>query len=100
MKIKRKLILQMTIEKFADKHNLTLEVEERRNPSWGVPPIYVNFIDAEVKDGPILRGVIGNGSTEQEAIADYASRISCQRLVIGAYHQDRREIDVPRLIIQ
>ncbi len=96
MKIERKLVEKSTIEAFAEKHDLVMEVRERScadlNRFWAA------FKRAEVKDGIILAGVYGNGDIEEEAIRDYARKISLQLLVVDAFGKERREIRVPRLL--
>ena len=104
MKITRKLIPEMTLEEFADKHGLELEVCERRRdrlPHAG--RFYAMFARAEVMDPPgFLSGVSGDGDTEEEAIRDYAERISEKRLAIygPAPAYERTNIDVPRLTVE
>lgn len=96
MKIEYHYIPTMTIEQFAEKHDLTMAIFERKG---GHPSVrfYAHFKNAEVKDGSVLIGEHGNGPTEGEAIADYARKISGKRLVLNAYDEKRLEIDVPGL---
>lgn len=89
---------QSTIQEFADAHGLVMEVRERRKPIGDNSRYYAMFKDAEVSEPGVLVGAHGNGASPGEAIADYADRISLKRLVIGAYGEARRELDVPRLI--
>jgi hypothetical protein len=97
MNIERVLIPESTLDEFATTHGLTMEVVER--DTHFVEPrlrFYAHFKGGEVKEGPILSGVFGNGHTEAEAIADYAKRISLKLLVFDAYWMKRREIRCPR----
>lgn len=98
MKIERKDVPVSTIQAFADKHDLVMEVYERGKGTSSNMRYWANFKGAEVKDGPILSGATGNGPTPEAAIADYAIKISGELLVIDAYRPTRREISVPRLI--
>lgn len=102
MKIERTLVPEMTIEEFAEKHDLTMEIHERSEPplvnphqSWR---FYACFKHADVKDGSVPIGRFGNGATEANAIADYASKISLKLLVVDARGPNQREIKVPRLV--
>ena len=96
MEIERHQLEEMTIEEFAENNNLIMEVHERDNPK--LPRCYAHFKHSEIKDGICLSGKFGDGETEQEAIRNYAKEISGQMLVIGAFSNDRRNIQVPRLI--
>lgn len=102
MKIKRFPLpntTPITIRRFASSHDLTMEVHERtKNPVPGADRYYAHFEDSDVKEGRMLRGAFGNGSTEQDAIKDYAKQISGQILIIDAFSVlGRREIAVPLL---
>ena len=87
---------EMTIEEFAEKHNLTMRVTRRPDRAGTDGEYYAHFDHADVK-GNFLVGSIGNGATEGCAIADYARKISRQLLVLNAYGTNRREIRVPFL---
>ena len=101
MKIKRYKLEKMSIEKFAEKHNLIMEVHERDNknlPFTCFGRFYAHFSNAEIKHGTcMLIGAFGNGNTEKEAIEDYAKEISNQILIIDAMKHTRKEIIVPIL---
>lgn len=89
---------RMTLEQFADKHGLEMEVVERP-PYLNHPPemrYYARLKWIDVKDGCGLLGVTGNGSTPEEAIKDYAPRISEKHLIFDALSKEnRREIFAP-----
>lgn len=85
---------EMTLEEFADKHNLTMYVYERKNKN--LPRFYARF-DAEVSEGRFLKSVFGEGDTPEEAIVDYIPQISQKLLVLNAYSRSRKEIKVPKL---
>ncbi|MEN6320631.1 MAG: hypothetical protein ABFD82_17985 [Syntrophaceae bacterium] len=98
MKIIYKKVPILTIEDFADKHGLTMVVDERKKPVGDPDRYWAEFDHSEVGDGCILIGTYGNGATPEEAIDDYAGKIELKRLVINAFGENRTEIDVPRLI--
>jgi hypothetical protein len=92
--------IRMTLKEFAELHDLVMEVGER--PRWGWKDDssrwHAGFRRTEVKGDGVLIGVSGNGPTPEGAIADYASKLPGETLVIDAYTDRRREILVPDLI--
>lgn len=96
MRIKRILQPPMAIEDFADEHDLTMAVTERSN--LNLPRFYAAFEHTEIVNRSVLIGEYGNGNTEEEAIRDYASKISKKRIAINAYRDSRRELTVPEVI--
>lgn len=86
----------MSIEEFATRYNLTMEIRER-HPRDTDDRFYAHFERAEVMQGGCLIGEHGNGRTEEDAIENYAMAISGKTLAIGAYTAERREIKVPVL---
>jgi len=98
MKIKREDVPSMTLEQFADVHNLVMKVSERRRPEGDPARYCAHFENCEIGGDGFLRGEFGDGRTPEEAIANYAAAITLKRIVIGAYTPERREIDVPRLM--
>lgn len=97
MKINTTLQPRSTLEEFADKHGLVMEVNERP-PKYNLPPFYASFKGVEITDGSFLRSAFGNGEIPEEAIADYIIELSENRIVVDAYKETRREINVPILI--
>ncbi len=102
MKIKDKCYDdEMTLREFAEKYDLELEILERTgwwNPNLGENGrYYCHFKHSDIKEGPCLVGVSGNGSTKQAAVENYAREISDKRLIIDAGSKERCEIRVPRL---
>lgn len=96
MKIERHLIPRDTIEAFAVRNNLVMEVYERNvDDKDSDKRFYAHFKYAEVKEGSMLRGSYGDGPTEDAAIRNYANEISGQLLVIKAFSKERHEIRVP-----
>ena len=92
MRIERDYLPEMTIEQFAEQHNLVMRITVSTR---GV--LVATFKGAWISDAGMLRGSHGTGITEAGAIADYARVISEQRLVIDVQQSSRREIRVPRL---
>lgn len=98
MKTETHEIENATIEGFADKHGLVMEIHERRKPIGDPSRYYAHFKSAEAIEGlHCLIGLYGDGSTPAEAIANYARDISLRTLIIDAMTEHRREIEVPRL---
>lgn len=91
-------IEEMTIDEFADIHNLTMQITERKVPYNSSMRYSAHFESTEVKEGCCLTGVYGNGNTIREAEINYAEKIELMMIVINAMTGKRREIDVPRLI--
>jgi hypothetical protein len=96
MKIDMHAVEESTIENFAEKYSLRMQIYERSNKS--LPKYFAYFYGAEISDGKFLHGVSGDGNTPQEAIANYASNISEKILTFDAHTEKRREICVPRII--
>lgn len=101
MKIIRNEIPRMTLQEFADKHDLTMVITER-NPIMhhNLPSYYCRFQNCEIKENSTLSSVAGNGSTEADALADYAAKISGRYLVFNAYQDSRKEVQCPILVQQ
>jgi hypothetical protein len=97
MKIEMRTIPTGTIEEFAEANGLTMVVGERDLPVGNPTRYYAEFDHSEIKDGCCLCSMYGNGSTPEEAIAEYAKNISMKRMVLYAMCNERREINVWRL---
>jgi hypothetical protein len=100
VEIERDFIKEMSIQDFADAHDLVMQVIERddRHFPIGNPSHFLaHFKGVEIGGGGLLRGVYGNGATEEEAIRAYAPEISLKNIVVDAMSSKRREIRVPRL---
>lgn len=100
MKITTERVEEVTLGEFAVRHDLEMVVVERKEPIGSPMRFYAHFRSAEIKDGSMLAGVTGNGATPEDAIADYATKIEFELLVISAYSPSRREIRVPRITRQ
>jgi len=90
----------ITIEEFAEKHDLTMEVRERgfKYPNKDrYMRFYAEFSNTWVENDGLLRGTYGNGATEEEAIEAYAGIIQNETLIVDPHEKSRREIDVPTL---
>ncbi len=99
MKTIQKTIPQMCIERFAENNGLEMEIHERKKPIGDPSRYYAHFKNCEEKDGGCLRGSFGNGATPEEAIKDYANEINLKTIVIDAFSPNRREIEVPRIVL-
>ena len=85
-----------SLEEFADKHGLVMQVFER-SASISTPAqrYYARFEDTEVMWKGMLRGVYGEGPNPDAAIKDYGFRIRGSRIAVNAYSDKRQEVDVP-----
>ena len=92
----------MTIDEFAELHDLEMEVMERPSSLVKNPEMryFASFKRVEVMSDGTLHGAFGDGETPREAIADYADRISGQRLAFGAYTDARREFEAPNEFLE
>lgn len=79
---------------FADRHDLTLEVNERPGVFDG-RRYYAHFKKCEVKRACGLLGLYGNGRTPEVATAAYSEALRGETLVIDAFADTRREIQCP-----
>jgi hypothetical protein len=63
---------------------------------WNTPDgkIATSFAKAEIKDGSFLVSDFGVGNTFEEALKNYANKISGKTLVFDAYTDHRREVFV------
>jgi len=99
MKIENNFIEEISIEEFAEKNDLVMQVFERRVPITNPNRFYACFKHCEEKGDGVLIGTYGNGVTPDLAINEYVKMISLKTLVIDAYSDSRKEIKVPRLRI-
>lgn len=98
MKIIRELQQRISIESFAEKHDLTMVIRERTPKNAKEHGRFMaSFKSTEVKNGGLLISVFGNGDTEFKAIQDYANKISGQILVVHGLRKDRKDIKAPIL---
>ena len=92
MKVDVTPLERMSVQEFANKHGLTMKVDERATNYWPDARWYARFDNFELKEGSCLVSTYGNGSTVDEAIANYCKEISEKHGVINAYHVSRKEI--------
>lgn len=88
----------MTAQEFSERHGLKMVVCERPREYWNYREqnrYYARFDGCEMKDGAMLVGNIGDGSTPEEAVKAYLDEIRGRTIVKRAYHEDRRDIAVP-----
>jgi hypothetical protein len=86
----------LKIEDFAVIIQVPLRIRQRINKD--IPPWLCSFERGEIKQGCMLSGIYGDGSTPDEAIRDYARQVKGQILIVGAATQNRREYFVPESI--
>ena len=97
MKTKEFMLPRMTIEEFADKNNLVMEIHERSDED-SPSRFYAHFEHSDIAKDGMLIGKYGDGESKKRAILNYAMGISGKVLVIGAFSGCRREIVVPILV--
>lgn len=98
MQIIMNTVSRMTLQGFAEQHNLVMEINERDpNEHPNLPRYYASFEHCEVKGDGVLIGEFGNGETPEEAMENYAKRISNKRLVLLIPGKDRFELKAPML---
>lgn len=100
MKIEYESVPEMSLEEFAEKHDLIMQIRERKAMLDSQMLYYASFKNAETKEGSCLCGSSGDGNTHKEAIEDYAKQIQFKTLIINAYKDSRREVEVPRLFVK
>lgn len=103
MKIEKHLLPRMSIEDFADMHDLVMEIHERGKvdreyTGWAY---YAKFKDVGIVDdldGHYTALAFGNGHTEEEAIRAYATGISEKTIIVDAGKKTEGKINVPVLV--
>ena len=98
MNITENLIPEMTLEKFADEHDLEFEINERNVPKNDPMRFYVNFKGAWISEPGVFCGASGDGNTKEEAIKNYKNRISNSCLVFHPNCSNEKRIHVPHII--
>lgn len=88
----------MSLESFADQHNLTMVIRERDPHRVNLKRYYACFEYTEAKGDGVLISLCGDGDTEREAMVNYAKQIAGTTLVIHAYTDERKEIKVPETL--
>lgn len=96
MKTKLIPLKSETIQAFAERHDLTMEIRQRHHEN-NASKWYAHFEKCDIKEGSCLLGAYSDGFTPLQAIAHYAQRISMTTIVIDAFGE-RREINVPQLV--
>lgn len=87
-------IYPVTLEEFADKHGLIMEVNERYDLS--LPKFYAQFKGVYRKAGEVcIERCHGNGNTPEEAIEDYQNKISGKNLILHRRTEKRKEVWAP-----
>lgn len=91
------LIPSSSISDFANRHGLTMTVQECATPARS--RYVAQFDDVEIVKGNMLESASGYGDTPADAIARYVERISGKTIAIDAFKPTRRNIKVPRLFV-
>lgn len=87
----------MNINELADL--LDCEIEYRRYPNQN-GRVICHFKDCDVKDGGMLVGAYGTGTSPDTALADYVNRLQGNLIVFRASNPDkRREFRVPKTLM-
>lgn len=99
MKIERQVYETMTIEQFAEANNLVMEIRERNLPIGDDGRFFAKFKNCGIvcDNGNAYAYPIGDGATEELAVAAYTKEISMRRIRIIVGKDERREVNVPRL---
>ena len=100
MSIKTKLIDRIELSDFLIKHGLDVLVEEKigNGNVYFIADFKQN--DVEKKHGSsFLTSTYKRGFSEHNALMNFANSISNSTLVQGAYTKNRREIEVPIIVI-
>ena len=100
MKVRTTSQPRATLEEFADRHNLVMEVKERPLDCQHHGKYTASFERAETTTpgSRILTGAYGDGETPEDAMRDYGQEISGKILVVNAWGDGRRELDVPIIV--
>lgn len=86
----------MTISEFSDVANVTIEI--RCSPRSSGPWI-ADIERGEIKGHGVLTSTTGWGKTPSEALEAMIKGIRGKTLVIGAYTDARREIQIPKTLV-
>ncbi len=97
MQIERDLIEKMSLQEFADRHNLVMRISERRPPLENLERFIASFKNVEVVGDGVLSSLYGDGPTEEIAMQNYAKQLSHTLIAVDAYSPKRREIQCPEL---
>lgn len=84
----------MNILEFADVIGKDIEIIYFSNQDGR---FMAHFKHCETSDGCLLRGDHGNGKEAKLALNDYSSQISGEKIVFGAFSDNRIEYSVPSL---
>jgi len=87
----------MSILDYIDTLNLNLKVNCRISPDSPSSRFYASIDGIGIMKDGMLRGTFGNGETPEAAIKDYCKEITGEKIAIGAYTANRKEMIVPYL---
>ena len=87
--------MNITLDDFSDLIGVNIELTRHSNQSrWTA-----RLEHAEIKKGCTLSSEFGRGTTSEEALKDYATKISGELIVINAMLDSRREYNVPEVLL-
>ena len=85
----------ITIFDFADIIDREIQITYYPNQAGRFAASFIGGEIKEYKDSGILVGMYGNGKTADEAVQNYAQRISGKTLVVNAMSKERAEYKIP-----
>lgn len=100
MNITREYEPDTDLEAFLERHGLSIVISKR--PRTDCLPIFMaRFSPAvEISHNGCLMSLSGNGYTEDSAIEDLARKASNNKLIVGAYTENRKEISPVKIIVK
>lgn len=96
--MKINLIEQKEITEFEKELGYELEVNERPFKANPDRRFSVSFPRGEIMQNCALLSRFGYGATIDEALKDYAAKISGNRMAFDTFTPDRKEFDLPGLV--
>ncbi len=97
---RQKEIRQVEILDYEKEIGVELVVNERNSYAInnGLKRYYVSFKNSEILGFGTLTSLSGNANTIDDALEYYCNEISNKTLVLNAYTENRKEIQIPTLI--
>jgi len=83
----------MNVEEYCDALNVELKILYYPNGHWSA-----SIDHAMIKEGDVLRSVLGSGSTPDKALLNYIEIIRGRQLVLRAHTDHQREYIVPTIL--
>ena len=101
MKIEVKRVEKMTLEEFADKYGLVMQIVEQYNAISTEFRFRANFKGVKIKDNVSNKEITcvgGYGRDEETAMKDYGNLISGKILVFNGLGFFRKDISIPKIV--